>query len=159
MARTKKENEPVEIRNRRAFHDYHIHDKFEAGLVLQGTEVKSVRQGKAQIQEAFVRFTKNEPFLYHAYIDEYAFGNENNHAPRRPRKLLLQQREIRKIREAVEMGGKTVIPLKLYFVRGKLKVQIAVASGKKLHDKRETLKKKEADREASRAVRDFQRHG
>ncbi len=159
MARTKKSTEPPEIRNRRAFHDYHIHDKLEAGLVLRGTEVKSVRMGKAQIQESFVRFDKGEPFLFHAYIDEYTHGNENNHAPRRPRKLLLHQREIRKIREAVQMGGKTVIPLKLYFVRGKLKAQIAIASGKKLHDKRETLKKKEADREANRAVRDFQRHG
>ncbi|MBC2600836.1 SsrA-binding protein SmpB [Puniceicoccus vermicola] len=159
MARSKKNTEPVEIRNRRAFHDYHIHDKFEAGLVLQGTEVKSVRLGKAQIQEAFVRFDKGEPFLYHAYIDEYKFGNENNHAPRRPRKLLLHQKEIRKLHDAIQMGGKTVVPLKLYFLRGNLKAQIAIASGKKLHDKRETLKKKEADREANRAVRDFQRYG
>mgnify|MGYP003111121830 CR=1 FL=1 len=159
MARTKKSNEPTEIRNRRAFHDYHIHDKFEAGLMLQGTEVKSIRMGKAQIQDAFVRFDKEEPVLYHAYIDEYAFGNENNHAPRRPRKLLLNKREIRKIRDAVQMGGKTVVPLKMYFTRGRLKVEIAIASGKKLHDKRETLKKKEADREARRAVRETQRFG
>lgn len=158
MARTKTQ-EPVEIRNRRAFHDYHIHDRLEAGLVLQGTEVKSVRLGKAQIQESFVRFDKGQPYLYHAHIEEYAFGNENNHLPRRPRKLLLNKREIRKIRESVQMGGKTVIPLRLYFRKGNLKVEIAVASGKKLHDKRETLKKKEADREANRAVRDFQRHG
>jgi len=158
VARTKTQ-EPVEIRNRRAFHDYHIHDRLEAGLVLQGTEVKSVRLGKAQIQESFVRFDKGQPYLYHAHIEEYAFGNENNHLPRRPRKLLLNKREIRKIRESVQMGGKTVIPLRLYFRKGNLKVEIAVASGKKLHDKRETLKKKEADREANRAVRDFQRHG
>lgn len=159
MTRSKKSTEPLEIRNRRAFHDYHIHEKIEAGLVLQGTEVKSIRQGKAQIQEAFVRITKGEPFLYHAYIDEYALGTDNNHPPRRPRKLLLHQREIRKIRDSIQMGGKTVIPLKMYFTRGKLKVQIAIASGKKLHDKRETLKKKEADREANRALRDFQRQG
>lgn len=159
MARTKKTNEPLEIRNRRALHDYHIHDNFEAGLVLQGTEIKSVRQGKAQLQDAFVRFEKGAPVLYHAYIDEYAFGTDNNHPPRRPRKLLLHQKEIRKLRDAVQMGGKTVIPLKMYFVRGRLKVQIAIASGKKLHDKRETLKKKEADREARRAVRETQRYG
>jgi len=159
VARKTKSTEPLEIRNRRAFHDYHIHDKFEAGLVLKGTEVKSVRMGKAQIQDGFVRLDRGEPFLYHAHIDEYSFGNTNNHTPRRPRKLLLHRREIRKISDSIKMDGKTVIPLKLYFSRGKLKVQLGVASGKKLHDKRETLKKKEADREANRALRDFQRNG
>jgi len=159
VTRSKKNSEPLEIRNRRALHDYHIHEKLEAGLVLQGTEVKSIRQGKAQIQEAFVRIHKGEPVLYHAHIEEYALGTDHNHPPRRPRKLLLHQREIRKIRDSIQMGGKTVIPLRMYFSRGKLKVEIAIASGKKLHDKRETLKKKEADREANRALRDFQRRG
>jgi len=158
VARSKNQ-QPVNIRNRRASHDYHLHEKFEAGLVLRGTEVKSIRTGHAQIHEGFVRIDKDEPFLFHAHIDEYAHGTDQNHTPRRPRKLLLNKREIRKIREAVQMGGKTVIPLGLYFKRGKAKIEIAIASGKKLHDKRETLKKKEADREANRAMRDFQKHG
>lgn len=158
MARSKNE-QPVRIRNRRAAHDYHLHEKMEAGLVLRGTEVKSIRSGHAQIHEGFVRLDKGEPFLYHAHIDEYSHGTDQNHTPRRPRKLLLNKREIRKIGDAIQMGGKTVIPLSLYFKRGKAKLEIAVASGKKLHDKRETLKKKEADREANRAVRDFQKYG
>lgn len=158
MARSKNPD-PVEIRNRRAFHDYHVLEKLEAGLVLRGTEVKSIRAGRAQIQDAFVRLTKGEPFLYHAHVDEYGFGNENNHPPRRPRKLLLHKREVRKIREATEMGGKTVIPLRIYFRRGNAKVEIGVAQGKKRHDKREAEKKKEADREANRALREFQKTG
>jgi len=159
VSRANKKPAPVEIRNRRAAHDYHIHEKMEAGLVLRGTEVKSARQGKAQIQDAFVRIDKGEPVLYHAHIDEYSFGNENNHPPRRPRKLLLHKKEIRNLRDAVQMGGKTVIPLRLYFRRGRAKIEIAIASGKKLHDKRETLKRKEAERETNRALRDFQRQG
>ncbi len=158
MARSKNQ-QPVNIRNRRASHDYHLHEKFEAGLVLRGTEVKSIRTGHAQIHEGFVRLDKGEPYLYHAHIDEYVHGTDQNHAPRRPRKLLLNKREIRKIRDAIQMGGKTVVPLGLFFKRGKAKLEIAIASGKKLHDKRETLKKKEADREANRAVRDFQKYG
>ena len=159
VTRANKKSAPVEIRNRRAAHDYHLHEKMEAGLVLQGTEVKSTRQGKAQIQDAFVRIDKGEPVLYHAHIDEYSFGNENNHSPRRPRKLLLHKKEIRNLRDAVQLGGKTIIPLRLYFRRGRAKIEIAIASGKKLHDKRETLKRKEAERETNRALRDFQRQG
>ncbi|MEM0965171.1 MAG: SsrA-binding protein SmpB [Verrucomicrobiota bacterium] len=158
MARTTKQ-QPAEIRNRRAFHDYHIHEKLEAGMILKGTEVKSIREGKVQIQDAFVRFQREEPVLYHAHIDEYAFGTDHNHSPRRPRKLLLHRNEIRKIKEAIQMGGKTVIPLRVYFSRGMAKVEIAIASGKKLHDKREALKKREADREANRALREFNRKG
>lgn len=158
MARTKTQ-QPASIRNRRASHDYHLHEKIEAGLVLRGTEVKSIRQGRAQIQDGFVRLDKGEPYLYHVHIDEYDFGTDQNHAPRRPRKLLLHKKEIRKIREAILMGGKTVVPLSLYFSRGKAKIEIAIASGKKLHDKRETLKKKEADRETARALSDFRKHG
>lgn len=144
---------PTEIRNRRAFHDYTIEERFEAGLALRGTEVKSVRVGKAQISDAFVRFQKNRPILFNSHIEEYAFGSDNNHAPRRPRKLLLNRREINRILGQIQSGGKTVIPLRLYFKKALVKVEIAVAVGKKMYDKRETLKRRLSEREAEREVR------
>ena len=131
-----------EIRNSKAGRDYTIGDRFEAGIVLTGTEVKSVRGAQAQISDAFCRFKKGEIYLHGATINEYAFGNINNHPSRRPRKLLLHQREIARLQHATEAGGKALIPLRLYFKRGLIKVEIALCTGKKLYDKRENLKMK-----------------
>ncbi|RKX35192.1 MAG: SsrA-binding protein [Verrucomicrobia bacterium] len=131
-----------EIRNSKAGRDYDIGDRLEAGIVLTGTEVKSVRGAQAQISDAYCRVEKGEVFLHGAYINEYAFGNINNHRTRRPRKLLLHQREIARLQRAVEAGGKALIPLRIYFKGGLIKVEIALCTGKKLYDKREDLKKK-----------------
>jgi SsrA-binding protein len=147
----KKSKEPQrEIRNSKASHNYFVGDRFEAGIVLQGTEVKSVRNGDAQISESFCRIEKGQVWLYHAHIGEYKFGNLENHPPRRKRKLLLHRREIHKMIGAVDAGGKSLIPTKMYLKHGLIKVEIALCTGKKLHDKRETLKRKVAMREAER---------
>jgi SsrA-binding protein len=131
-----------EVRNSKAGRDYDIGDRLEAGIVLSGTEVKSIRGGQAQISDAYCRVEKGEVFLHGAYINEYAFGNINNHQTHRPRKLLLHQREIARLQRAIEAGGKALIPLRFYFKAGLIKVEIALCTGKKLYDKRETLKKK-----------------
>lgn len=143
----------TEIRNSKAFHNYFVGEKFEAGLVLQGTEVKAIRQGDAQITEAFCRIEKGQVWLYNAHIGEYKFGNFQNHPPRRKRKLLLHRREINKLIGAVEAGGKTLVPTRVYLKHGLVKAEIALCTGKKLHDKRETLKRKVVMREAEREMR------
>lgn len=145
----------TEIRNAKAFRNFEIGERFEAGMVLRGTEVKSVRNHKAQINEAFCRVEKDEVFLYHAHIAEYEFGNYSNHNPRRPRKLLLKRREINRIRGALEAEGKTLIPLRLYLTHGLVKVEIALCVGKKLYDKRQDLKKKVQMREVERALKHY----
>ena len=142
-----------EIRNAKAFRNYEIGERFEAGIALRGTEVKSIRNRKAQINEAFCRVEKNEVFLYHSHIAEYEFGNFNNHNPRRPRKLLLKRREINRIRGALEADGKTVVPLRIYISHGLVKLEIALSVGKKLYDKRYDLKKKVQMREVQRALK------
>ncbi|MFP4156655.1 MAG: SsrA-binding protein SmpB [Opitutales bacterium] len=142
-----------EIRNAKAHHNYHVGDRFEAGLVLQGTEVKALRERNAQITESFCRIEKGQVWLYNAHIGEYRFGNFENHPPRRKRKLLLHRREIHKLVGAVEAGGKSLIPLRIYFKHGLIKIEIALCTGKKLHDKRETLKKRVMLREAEREMR------
>jgi SsrA-binding protein len=142
-----------EIRNAKANHDFFIEDKFEAGIVLSGTEVKSIRAGLAQISDSFVRMDNDVPILYHANIAEYAFGSYRNHDPLQPRRLLLHKREIRRIREAIQSGGRTVVPLRMYFKGSLVKVEIAVAKGKKLYDKREDLKKDIIRRETEREFR------
>lgn len=147
----------TELRNKKAFHEYSVGEKFEAGVALKGTEVKSIRAGKAQITEAFVRIEKGEAILYGVHIDEYVFGNTNNHNPTRPRKLLLHSAEIRKIQTAIEAGGCTVIPLSLYFKEALVKLEIAICKGKKLHDKRHDLKEKIAIKETDRAMK-FRQH-
>jgi SsrA-binding protein len=139
-----------EIRNARAFRDYFIEEKYEAGIILTGTEVKSIRAGLAQIGDAFVRLDLDTPILYQAHIAEYAFGTFNNHKPYNPRKLLLHKREVRKIRQAIQSGGHTVVPLRMYFKGSLVKVEIAVAKGKKLYDKRDDMKKAISERELSR---------
>lgn len=142
-----------EIRNAKAHHNYLVGESFEAGLVLQGTEVKALREGNAQIAESFCRIEKGQVWLYNAHIGEYSFGNFQNHPPRRKRKLLLHRREINKLIGAVEAGGKSLIPLRIYLKNGLMKMEIALCTGKKLHDKRETLKKKVMMREAEREMR------
>jgi SsrA-binding protein len=151
---SKKDSERFrDIRNAKAFHDFFIEDKFEAGIVLTGTEVKSIRAGLAQISDSFVRMDLDVPILYHANIAQYAYGSYANHDPHKPRRLLLHKREIRKIREAIQSGGRTVVPIRMYFKGSLVKVEIAVARGKKLFDKREDMKKSIVKREMERDAR------
>lgn len=138
--------------NRKARHDYHLHDRFEAGLVLTGTEVKSLRQGRASLAEAFATVDDGEVWLRNAHIPEYAFGTWTNHAARRTRKLLLHRREIAKLEKETANSGRTIVPLAIYFSDGYAKVEIAVATGKKDWDKRHSLAEREANREAARAL-------
>jgi SsrA-binding protein len=141
----------IEIKNKKAFHDYVVGDVFDAGIVLRGTEVKSVKLGNAQIKEAFVRIDrKGAPVLFNAQIDEYAFGNLENHESKRQRALLLHRREIKKIRNAIEREGLSVIPLKMYVSHGLVKIQFALCKGKKLYDKRHDLRQRTEMREAER---------
>jgi SsrA-binding protein len=139
-------------RNPKATHDYHILETWEAGIVLTGTEVKSLRNGKASIKEAYARLRNGEVFLEGMNITPYEQGNRYNHDPVRSRKLLLHRREIEKMIGAVEQRGLTLVPLDLYFKDGRAKVALALGKGKKQHDRREDLKKRIAEREAARAV-------
>jgi SsrA-binding protein len=140
--------------NRKARFNYEIGERFEAGVALTGTEVKSLRAGKANIAEAYADPRGGELWLINSNIPEYLQGGRFNHAPKRPRKLLLHKRQINKLIGAVEREGMTVVPLKLYFnARGRAKVEIALARGKKLHDKREALKKRSWERERGRLLR------
>ena len=141
--------------NRRARHDFHILDTLEAGLTLVGSEVKSLRQGLASIQEAFAREVNGEIFLVNAFIPEYAGANRFNHEPRRGRKLLLHRRQIAKLTQAVQREGRTIVPVKLFFdEKGRAKLEIALAKGKKLHDKRATEADKDWKRDQARLMRD-----
>jgi len=142
----------VVARNSKARHDYHILETWEAGLVLSGTEIKSVRAGKVSLAEAYGVVRRGEVWLEGMTIAPYDSGGYVNHEPRRTRKLLLHVREIRRLIGAVEQQGLTLVPLDLHFTRGRAKVTLALARGKKLHDKRETLKRRIADREAARAM-------
>ncbi|MEE8585411.1 MAG: SsrA-binding protein SmpB [Acidobacteriota bacterium] len=134
-------------KNKRAFHEFEILDRYEAGLVLQGTEVKSLREGKVNLKESFARVKNGEVWLEGCHISPYTHGNIHNHDPIRPRKLLLHRREIRQLIGKVEQKGLTLVPLSLYFSKGKAKLELAVARGKKLHDKRETERRKTLERE------------
>jgi SsrA-binding protein len=140
------------VTNSKARHIYHILETFEAGIVLHGTEVKALRAGKAQISDAFARVEKDEVWLYNAHIDEYTHGNLSNHQPKAPRKLLLHKAEIRKLFGLAAVKGNALIPLAMYWKNGKVKVALAVGKGKAQYDKREDLKKREADRELKRAA-------
>jgi len=148
-------NYKVVADNRRARYNYEIGDVFEAGLVLTGTEVKSLRSGKATIAESYASAEKGELFLINATIPEYGHGNRFNHEPKRPRKLLMKAREIAKLAQGIEREGMTLIPLRVYFNdRGRAKLTLAIGRGKKLHDKRETEKQRDWNREKSRLMRD-----
>lgn len=146
----KEDNRFREIRNGKAHHNYFVGDRFEAGIVLQGTEVKAIRAGDAQISESFCRIEDGQCWLYNSHVGEYKFGNLQNHPPRRKRKLLLRRREINKLFGAMETAGKSLIPLRIYINHGLIKVEVALCTGKKLFDKRDTLKKKVMMREAER---------
>jgi len=143
--------------NKKAYHEYFVDEVFEAGLCLQGTEVKSVRMGQVSLKEAYCRIRNGEIFVENMNISPYEQGNRENHDPLRVRKLLLNRIEIDKLTKKVEERGFALVPTKLYFKDSRAKLEIGLCRGKKLYDKRETLKQKQADREASRAVRDHSR--
>jgi SsrA-binding protein len=138
--------------NSKARRDYHILETIEAGIVLKGTEVKALRAGKGQIRDAFARIENEEAHLHNAHIDEYAFGNLQNHQPKAVRKLLLHKKEIRRLFGLVTVKGRALVPLSFYWKKGKIKVLLGLGQGKVLHDKREALKQREADRELKRAM-------
>src|SRR5690348_4927637 len=153
-ARSAPANEIESIaRNKRARHDYHLLETFEAGIVLVGTEVKSLREGRANISDAYGMMRDGEAFLLNLHISPYERGGYSNHEPERTRKLLLHRKEIRRLIGAVERQGLTLIPLELYFRNGVAKVALALGKGKKLHDKRETTRRRDAEREMARAIR------
>ena len=140
------------LTNSKARRDYHILETVEAGIVLRGTEVKSLRAGKGQISDAFARVDKDEVWLYNAHIDEYSHGNLQNHQPKAPRKLLLHKSEIRKLFGLASVKGNALVPLSFYWKNGNVKVALAACKGKVQYDKRQDMKKRDADRELKRAT-------
>ncbi len=155
MAAKDETNYKVVADNRRARYNYEIGDVYEAGLVLTGTEVKSLRSGKATIAESYASAEKGELYLINATIPEYGHGNRYNHEPKRPRKLLMKAREIARLAQGVEREGMTLVPLRVYFNdKGRAKLTLAIGRGKKLHDKRATEKERDWNREKSRVLRD-----
>ena len=143
----------TEIRNSKALRDYFVDERIEAGIQLLGTEVKSIRGGKAQISDAFGRVERGEVWLHNAHIEQYAFGSVNNHDARRVRKLLLHQHQIRKIAQALNVAGHALIPLRMYFKEALVKVEVALCTGKKHFDKRDDLKTKAEMREVTKALK------
>ena len=155
MARKNEPSPKVVADNRKARFNYELGQRFEAGLALTGTEVKSLRVGRATIAESYAAEQDGQLWLYNAYIPEYLEASRFNHVTRRPRKLLLHRREINKLRGAVERDGMTLVPLKLYFNdKGRAKIELALARGKKIHDKRETQKTRTWERERARLLRE-----
>ena len=154
---------PVEkeiLNNRLAYHEYHILDKFEAGAVLVGTEVKSIQAGRIQLKESFVSVKDGEVWLLNSHISHYSHGNINNHDPLRPRKLLLHRREIEKLEKETTQKGMTLVVTRIYWKNGRIKAEIGVGQGKEARDKRLDLKKRATDRETAREVARFNRkHG
>ena len=148
----KETGEKLIASNKKARHEYHIIDTFEAGLVLTGSEVKSLRMGRASLVDGYGFIERGEAWLDTIYIPEYLNGSWTNHAPRRKRKLLLHRQEIDKLYQKTREGGMTIVPLRLYFLNGRAKVEIALARGKKEYDKRQTLRERQDRREADRAI-------
>lgn len=146
--------EPIKVvaENRKARHDYFIDDIYEAGIALVGTEVKSIRTGKVSLRDSYAEVVNGEAYLQNMHISPYDKGSRFNHDPKRPRKLLLHKREIKKLLGQTTQKGYTLIPLRLYFKRGKVKVELALARGKKLYDKRQDIAKRDAQREMARAL-------
>lgn len=140
--------------NRKAYHDYHIGETYEAGIVLTGTEIKSVRQGMVSLRDSFARVENGEVFLYNMNVSPYDAGNRFNHEPRRTRKLLLNKSEIRKLATKTQEKGFTLVPLKVYLKNGWAKVELALARGKRLYDKREDIKKRDVMRQVDRVIKD-----
>ncbi len=153
MAKDDEETTEVIARNKRARHDYAILDTWETGIVLTGTEVKALREGRANLTDSFGVVKEGEVYLLNLHIGSYERGNSFNHEPTRTRKLLMHRREIRRMIGAVERQGLTLVPLDLYFKNGRVKATLALVKGKQQHDKREDLKKKDAQREIARALR------
>ncbi len=149
----KKNNIKIVCQNKRARFEYEISETYEAGMVLQGTEVKSLRDGRANLSDGYAEVRDGEIVLVGAHISPYSYGNRENHEPIRPRKLLMNKREIRKLYGKTQERGFTLIPLKIYFKHGRAKVEIALARGKKLYDKRETLKRRAEERQMEREAR------
>lgn len=152
-----KVEERVLCSNKKAYHDYHIEESLEAGIELKGTEIKSLREGKANLKDSYAIIKDGEPFLIGCHISPYSHGNIYNHEPLRTRKLLLHKEEIRKLTGKVTQGGFTLIPLKIYLSKGRAKVKIAMARGKKLFDKREAIKEKDLRRESEKALKEMVR--
>jgi SsrA-binding protein len=140
--------------NRKAYHEYQFHDTFEAGLALVGSEIKSIRAGQVSLQEGFVLFEDGEAWLVNVHIAQYEPASRQNHDPKRRRKLLLHRREIERLQSRVQEKGYTVVPTKLYLKDGRAKVEIALARGKKLYDKRETIAKRDSKRQVERALKE-----
>ncbi|HWE61919.1 MAG TPA: SsrA-binding protein SmpB [Chloroflexota bacterium] len=139
--------------NRRVYHDYFVDETIEAGLVLTGTEVKSVRAGHVNLREAYARVENREVWLYNAHISPYSHGNRYNHEPNRPRKLLLHRNEIMRLKQTVQKKGVTLVPVRIYFKRNHAKVELGLGRGKKLYDKRDSIAERDAKREIERALR------
>jgi SsrA-binding protein len=144
-------------KNRKAFHEYFVEERFEAGIALTGTEVKSLREGRANLTDGYVSVEGSEAWLFNVHISPYEAGSWNNPEPTRRRKLLLHKREILKVATKIQRSGATCVPLQLYFKGSKVKAEIALVTGKKLHDKRQTIKKRESDREARAAMKERRR--
>lgn len=144
----------MEILNRKARYDYEIEDTYEAGIVLTGTEIKSIREGKVNIKDSYAIIRNNEIYLLNTHISTYKEGNIFNHEETRIRKLLLHKNEIRKINDKIKIKGLTIVPLKVYFVRGKAKVEIGIARGKHTYDKKETIKQRDIDREMKKSLKE-----
>ena len=147
-------SEKIICKNKKAYHDYFIEDRYEAGIVLKGTEVKSLRLGKAQLVDSYAVFRGEELFLLNAHVSPYSYAARDNHDPTRSRKLLLHKKELQKLLGKVNEKGLSLVPLKLYFKNGKVKVEIGLAKGKRLHDKRETMKKKAMEKDMERALKE-----
>lgn len=143
----------MEILNRKAKYDYEILDKYEAGIVLTGTEIKSIRKGNANLKDSYAIIKNNEVYLLNMYISEYKEGNIFNHEETRTRKLLLHRNEINKINDKISIKGLTLVPIKLYFNHGKAKIELAVARGKHTYDKKETIKQRDIDREMKKSLK------
>ena len=137
----------MEVKNKKAYFDYFVENEIESGIALKGTEIKSVRKGSVDLKDSFVVIKNNEASIINMYIAKYEEGNIFNHDERRTRKLLLHKKEIKKLKDEIAINGKTIIPLKLYITRGKVKILVGVCKGKKLYDKRETIKKRDIERE------------
>lgn len=140
----------IEVKNKKAYFDYTILDQIEAGIALTGTEIKSIRKGSVDLKDTYVNIKNNEAYILNMYIAKYEEGNIFNHEERRTRKLLLHKSEIKKLKEEIKIEGLTIIPLKLYFKKNKVKILIGICKGKKLYDKRATIKERDLKREASR---------
>jgi SsrA-binding protein len=157
VADKKTDGESLIADNRKAFHDYHLLESFEAGIALLGTEVKGIREGKANLRDSFARVEQGEIWLYNVHINAYSHRGYADHDPKRRRKLLLHKAEIRKLIGKTVERGLTLVPTRMYFKNGKVKVSVSLARGKQAHDKRETIKRRENERETRAAVKEHRR--